>query len=177
MKRLFLSILFCIPFLAQANFSDDLEKAIRDSDADQVKTLLPQVDFSDHEQACLVDLAQQMIFYRKGQIECYQLGFINRVSHPRVVIEKFDPKYFLWFITGIVLFSIAEAKKGAPLSKGVEVGAFLTGGFCLSTFFVHAFSIGKQSIQALKKLPEVLKEDFDNALAVKQLLLRYKPSQ
>ena len=169
MKRLFLSLLFCIPFLTQADLMDDLDQAIRESNVEQIKALLPQVNLSEHEQVCLVDLSQQIVNYNKGQFECYM---VNPSTSTKAAIAAIGSIYsFVGFIlcTGFGLLCTCDE---ASITKE-SLLLFFGGGSCLASSVI----LFKYFSRYRTNCYNTLKTNFDNALKVKQLLLRYKPIQ
>ena len=86
--KLFFIFSFVFSFvLIHANPLETLEQAIRESDVEKVRNALQEQILSNYDQTCLIDLAQQIIFFRKSQLECYYVGFARRIKHPKITSD------------------------------------------------------------------------------------------
>lgn len=161
MKKLLLSLLIFVPFLTQADFMDDLDQAIRESDISKVKILLQETSLSNTDLLTLIDLSQQMIFYHKGQIECYKA----------TPLAQWRKRYHLLCGGTISLIPIPISiclTQEKTISVNASLG-IICASLALSGIFLKSF------VQSWNQF-ENLKNNFDNALTIKQLLLRYKPT-
>lgn len=168
MKKLFLSLLIFVPFLSQADLMDDLDQAIRESNASKVRILLQEASLSDIDMLSLIDLSQQTINFHKGRYEC------SLVRPPASIIDVFTLLGSIYSFFGFI------ACTGIGLFEGVDdlyhkkdvVISFLGAGGCLASSVLLYKYFSKSSTDFFN----TLKANSDNALKTKQLLLRYKPS-
>jgi len=182
MKKFFIlpiiTLVFSL-FIAHAEPLESLEQAIKESDIIMVKTALENITLSDFDQACLIDLAQQIIFFRKSQLKCYYVGLSRRIKHPKItpgLSKKGKIGVTLLSLSCLGLIIAANLKNPIKTVNSTEEALSAISSL---VFLVGMIVFGSECIELAEKhnrLPDLLREDFDNALAIKQLLLRHNHS-
>ncbi len=168
-KLFFLFSLLVSSLLVNASSLETLEEAIKKSDVSTVKNILENMTLSECDQTCLIDLAQQMIFYRKSQLECYYVGFARRIKHPKISSSLDTQGKIGVTMAGLsMLGMLISIGLKEPTSQ--EPALF----FCGLGYLAGAFLFFNEMVKKYNRLPDLLREDFDNSLTIKQLLLRHQ---
>jgi hypothetical protein len=89
MKRLLLTVLLIPSFVFGSTIIDYLEQAIKDSNYQKVKLILPNIQISNLEKQQLLDLAQDMINYHKNE------GKITNIAKPELFLSLLIYQQFL----------------------------------------------------------------------------------
>jgi hypothetical protein len=176
MKKLFLLTLLCTAATLFGATSNKLVQAIQYSDYQKVQQLTDGMILTATEQLALTDLAQNIIFNRNRELECRKLE--EQFGSLQKEDGSTEALLTLFVILGGGAFSFAylssaiDKNASIGLNNRLMYGAISLGIF-VSTFFITK-KLAKIYIQldkAYKEKGEKLKQDCDNALNIKQLLM------
>jgi hypothetical protein len=169
MKKLFLFTLLCTAATSFGVPSEELVQAIHNSDYQKVQQLTKGTTFTATEQLALTDLAQNIIFTRNTNIELYHLD--REISLSSVVTAT---------LTAITLFTGCFSDAALIRDKVANIIKFdwptvgIISVASLLPTVILAYITARQRTKAIKKFRqrgEKLKQDYDNALNIKQLLI------
>lgn len=158
MKKLFLVLILASFSHINAQIPEQLEQAIKNSDLVDVKKQLQEASLSANELLSLIDLSQQIIHCRRGEKEC------NHVS-------KNTPKQGLLFLgatlSSISLLPLSPFTLASIADRNPDIRLL----FGTATILIFTIFCWNRYFQSLNDECQLLKRNFDNAVAIRQLLL------
>lgn len=166
MKKVLISLVLSLSFLlAFAEPIDDLEQAIKNSTIPQVRSLLQATVLSDADLASLIDLAQQSINFNEGQLKCLKVTFGLSESPFKQLFSCIGG----WFSGMVFMIALVDIHDHYHLTGFRPLMIPATGIPLASSIFLFHYLL-KLRTQAYKKWQNA----FDDAVTIKQLLLRHK---
>jgi len=173
-KRFILASLFCLS--VQAHATDTLEIAIKNSEVEATAEFLNTTTISKNELLQFINLAQEIINQRKSAWEIYALNArTNPVATKKELayLENFRMKVKIGTIIGIttpLLFFLLDYCFSGKVSSGLFKTSITISAF-VALFGNGCFDIIDNKAESVKKVME-LKQEYDNAIKVKNLLMK-----
>ncbi len=160
MKKTFLSLAVFSFCFASAHIPEQLEQAIKNSDLMGVKKQLQEVSLSANELLSLIDLSQQIIHYRRGADECNQVSIKKTPEQRLFLIGASLSSTILIHLPLFTMTSILDVHNSKGLLLLGSTANLICAVFCWNGYF-----------KSLSNERKFFKDNFENALAIRQLLL------
>ena len=176
LKRLSIASLLCLGIYINANTTDMLESAIKNSDVEAVKKNLASAQLAENQFIQLVDLAQQIINQRKSEWECFQIRPIvppEESKRSGTCIKSFSAGAVSTLIVFIIDKYVVKKNLVKLLKQNIDTLGI--GFFAASVGFIFIFLIN--AIADQKAWEKKLKKLYDNAIEIKSLIMKsYNPT-
>lgn len=160
MKKTFLSLAIFSFCFASAHIPEQLERAIKNSDVVSVKKQLQEASLSANELLSLIDLSQQIIHYRRGADECNQVSIKKTPEQSLFLIGASLSSTVLVYLPLFTLTSILDVHYSKSQLLLCSTANLICAVFCWNGYF-----------KSLRNERKLFKDNFENALAIRQLLL------
>lgn len=173
MKKLLLIFTFFTQLITATN-NQELENAIIESNKDTVQQLLQNnPHIKETEILRLIDLAQQIIFKRKSDQECYKVQLDKDQAVPKDF--KYNNKEKKSFVLGFLSLATSAISAiiatGAQEEKNSVAGIFGTIAFI--SFFTSFILIAKPCGNLKERYEAELQKLLDNSIYIKSLIWKY----
>lgn len=167
MKKLFLLICLCVVTGAQAGAKSDLAKAIRAIDASSVEQILTREKLTQREYNCYFDLAEEMVVERKAWMIKGSLSDDVTTPYEGPSLERILLNIVCGYVA--IVFSGMFAFDSEISNKVKNV---CNVGFCIGMLLMLKAGLDIREARKMRvKRMELLREKYDNAIAIKQLIL------
>ena len=171
MKKILLCVLSLLPTIMLSSSFNNLEHAIQDSDIELVETILSEIQLTDYDQKCLVILSHDIVSKRKSDLEISTIKPSFRISSVRKLLTKYNrgPKLMA---LGCIINTLSCITFKLSQDHDIDFLAWVSGVSLLG----GAGAMCTALLLSLYDFNNILENDYNNAIKIKQLILHARES-